>query len=254
MRGFIVFFVFSLMIFTISFSLWTPNLNSLNLPTYRTIGEAGIINYAFWVGLKLGLISREKGIFVLQLPLINLGKKAFSDSVFLQLNYSNSFVKGLHSCGITVVASVVQYNKYLIDNIDYDFLLGKYTKHELESRIQQYSHLPIEESKSLENTIQSYIVKIFLRSVKKLKLTTLPYKSVKVIGNLSVPWSDENASKTLSISSTDTKCDTLFIIGNHNVDLKEHENVFEIPQYNIEVLNIIKDIVLGDLADKNFFK
>ncbi len=245
--------VFVILIFTFSFAVWSPDLNALDLPTYQTISKSGIINYAFWVGMKLGLIAREKNIYSIKLPLINLGKNSFSNSQFLQLSYSNSFIKGLHTVGITVIASQVEKNDFLIKNMDYDFLSGNYTKSDLKARTDQYKRIKVEVFKDLDSTIDAYITKIYLRSVKKLKLTTLPYKKVKVIGNINFSWSNEDAAKTMTISSIPVKCNTLFIIGNSNVKLQNYENVFRIFQYNNKMESIIKGIVLGNLLDQFSF-
>jgi hypothetical protein len=239
-----------LLFFSLTFAIWVPDLNSLELPTYTTISKSGIIDYAFWVGLKLGLDARENGQFVIKLPLIDLSDNSFSKSVFLQLNYSNSFIKGVHSAGITVVASVVEYNSYLVSNMNYDFLSGKYTKLDLKARMEQYSKIPVSESKSLDSLIDKYIYEIYLRSIRKMKLTTLPYDKVKVIGKHSLSWSDASAKKTMTISGTPIKCDTIFIIGNATIDSSVYENVFRIFQYNKKMEEIIKKIIFNDLSEK----
>lgn len=239
-----------LFFFSFAFSVWTPDLNSLGLPNYLTISKSGIIDYAFWVGLKLGLDARKEGYFVVKLPLIDLSDKSFSKSVFLQLNYANSFIKGLHSAGITVVASIVQYNSYLVSNMDYDFLSGKYTETDINARMEQYSKIPVSESKSLDSLIDKYIYEIYLRSIRKIKLTNLPYDKVKVIGKHYISWSDNSAIKTMTISATPTKCDTIFIIGDANIDPANYENVFRIFQYNKNMDDIIKKILLGNLSEK----
>jgi NADPH-dependent 7-cyano-7-deazaguanine reductase QueF-like protein len=244
--------VLTSLLVALSFSIfvWSPNLNGLELPSYRTIGESGIVNSAFWVGLKLGLIARDKNIFVLNLPLISLNDKSFSKSVFLQLSYCNSFIKGLHTAGITVIASPISKNTYLINNMDYDFLFGKYSEQDLKNKIAQYSYINVRVSKALEDSIENQVNLIYLRSIKKLKLTTLPYDCVKILGKYNISWSCKNCNKSLSISATPIKCDTLFIVGDQNVNLNSYENVFRIFQFNKKIEDIIKGIVLGDLFDK----
>ncbi len=236
--------------FSVAFSIWSPDLNSLGLPNYITISKSGIIDYAFWVGLKLGLDARKEGYLILKLPLIDLSDKSFSKSVFLQLNYANSFIKGLHSAGVTVVASIVKYNSYLVSNMDYDFLSGKYTIKDLDARMEQYSKIPVLESKSLDSLIDKYINEIYLRSIRKIKLTTLPYDKVKVIGKHHVSWSNNSATKTMAISATPIKCDTIFVIGNADIDPTDYENVFRIFQYNEKMNDIIKKILLSNLSEK----